>query len=288
MDHTAIPHPTLAERAADYRRMEKALAWLAANWREHPSLDDLAAEMGLSPHHFQRIFTRWAGVSPKSFVAAIAHAEARRALEAGASVLDAAFDIGLSGPSRLYDLFIAQEAATPGEARRRGQGLTLTWGVAPTPFGEGLFVATPRGLCGLAFVDGDEAAAFEDMHRRWPAATWVREDAAATRFAAQVFGAGPAPQLVLIGPPFHIQVWKALLQIPEGRTLSYGEVAKLVGAPGAARATGAAIGANPISFLIPCHRAIAKDGRLTGYHWGLARKAAMLGLEAVRAGGVVA
>lgn len=288
MDPTAPPLLDLAERAADYRRMEKALAWLAANWREHPSLDDVAEEMGLSPHHFQRIFTRWAGVSPKSFVAAIAHAEARRSLAAGASVLDAAFDVGLSGPSRLHDLFIAQEAATPGEARRRGQGLTLTWGVAPTPFGEGLFVATARGLCGLAFVDGDEPAAFEDMHRRWPAAEWIRDDAVAARFAGQVFGSGPAPSLVLIGPPFHIQVWKALLQIPEGRTLSYGEVARLAGAPGAARATGAAIGANPISFLIPCHRAIAKDGRLTGYHWGLARKAAMLGLEAVRAGGVVA
>lgn len=287
MDQIA-PALSLADRAADYQRMEKALAWLADHWREHPSLEDLAEEIGLSPYHFQRVFTRWAGVSPKSFVAAIAHAEARRTLSAGASVLDAAFEVGLSGPSRLHDLFIAQEATTPGEARRRGQGLSLVWGVAPTPFGQGLFVATPRGLCGLAFVDGDEDAAFADMHRRWPAAAWTRDDKAAEGYAGQVFGVGPRPELVLIGPPFHIQVWKALLQIPEGRTLSYGEVARLAGAPGAARATGAAIGANPISFLIPCHRAIAKDGRLTGYHWGLARKAAMLGLEAVRAGGVAA
>jgi AraC family transcriptional regulator of adaptative response/methylated-DNA-[protein]-cysteine methyltransferase len=276
----------LQEQARDYHRMEKALTWLADRWSEHPSLDEAAAAVGLSPFHFQRIFTRWAGVSPKTFVAAIAHAEARRSLEDGSSVLDASFDAGLSGPSRLHDLFIAQEAVTPGEARRRGEGLELKWGLAPTPFGEGLFVMAPRGLCGLAFTDAEAGwgAAFEDMHGRWPADAWIRGDEAARAMAASVFvGSNKPTPLVLIGPPFHVQVWKALLRIPAGKTATYGDVARLAGSPGACRATGAAIGANPISLLIPCHRAIAKDGRLTGYHWGLARKAAMLGTEAVRA-----
>ena len=276
----------LNEQARDYQRMDKALQWLAERWRDHPQLEEAAEAAGLSPFHFQRIFTRWAGVSPKTFVQAIAHAEARKLLEEGAPVLDAALDTGHSGPSRLHDLFIAHEAITPGEARRRGEGLELAWGLAPTPFGQGLFVIAPRGLCGLAFTDaeGGPDAAFADMHARWPAADWRRDDAAAEAMAAQAFlGASDPVPVALIGPPFHVQVWKALLRIPSGRTATYGEVARLAGKPGAFRATGAAIGANPVSFLIPCHRAIASDGRLTGYHWGLARKAAMLGTEAVRA-----
>lgn len=277
----------LEDRARDYDRMAKALGWLAEHWHRHPSLEDAAEAVGLSPFHFQRTFTRWAGVSPKTFVAAIAHAEARRALEGGASVLDAAFDAGLSGPSRLHDLFVGQEGVTPGEAKRRGQGLTLRWGFAPTPFGTGVFAVAPRGLAALGFVDdGDEEAAVQDILRRFPAAGWVRDDAAAAAMAALAFGEGgePAP-LVLIGPPFHVQVWKALLRIPAGSTATYSQVAEWAGKPGAFRATGAAVGANPISLLIPCHRAIARDGRLTGYHWGLARKAAMLGMEAVAASG---
>ena len=171
---------------------------------------------------------------------------------------------------------------TPGQARRRGEGLELRYGHAPSPFGRAWLAMAPRGLCGLGFVDADgEDAALEDMRRRWPAAAWVRDDASAAESAAAVFGPGPSPPLVLIGPPFHVQVWKALLRIAPGATATYGQVAAWAGNPGAHRATGAAIGANPISFLIPCHRAIGADGRLTGYHWGLARKAAMLGLEAV-------
>ncbi|MGZ8362288.1 MAG: methylated-DNA--[protein]-cysteine S-methyltransferase [Caulobacteraceae bacterium] len=275
----------LHEQARDYHRMEKALAWLAERWRDRPSLDDAADTVGLSPFHFQRIFTRWAGVSPKTFVAAIAHAEARLSLEEGASVLDAAYDVGLSGPSRLHDLFVAQESVTPGEARRRGEGLTLRWGFAPTPFGRGLFVVAPRGLAGLGFAgEGEEEAAFADMFRRWPAAQWLRDDAAAADMSRRAFLMnGEALPVALIGAPFQVQVWKALLRIPAGETASYGQVAAWAGKPGAARATGAAIGANPISLLIPCHRAIARDGRLTGYHWGLGRKAAMLGMEAVAA-----
>ena len=280
----------LAQRSADYARMAKALEWLAARWRERPPLDEAAEAVGLSPFHFQRIFTRWAGVSPKTFMAALAHAEARAALERGESVLDAAFEAGLSGPSRLHDLFIAHEGVTPGEARRRGAGLELRYGYAATPFGIGLFVAAPRGLCGLGFCDpGEEELGLADMRARWPAAAWVRDDAVAEQFAAEAFGGGgEGPPIVLIGPPFHVQVWKALLRIAPGRTATYGQVAAWAGKPGAYRATGAAIGANPISYLIPCHRAISADGRLTGYHWGLARKAAMLGSEAVAAHGAAA
>ncbi len=269
-------------RAQDFARMQGALDWLARRWRDRPNLDQAAEAAELSPHHFQRVFTRWAGVSPKTFLAALTHAEARARLEAGDSVLDAALDTGLSGPSRLHDLFVVQEGVTPGQARRRGEGLELRWGLAPSPFGEALLVAAPLGLCGLGFVDHEgEAASLQDMRRRWPAASWVRDDALAARYAAEVFGGG-APPIVLIGPPFHVQVWKALLRIAPGGTATYGQVAAWAGRPGAHRATGAAIGANPISYLIPCHRAIGADGRLTGYHWGLARKAAMLGLEAVQ------
>ena len=275
----------LSEQAADYERMAQALKWLSSRWLDRPSLDEAAAAVGLSPHHFQRIFTRWAGVSPKTFMASIAHAEAKGRLEAGETVLDAAYDVGLSGPSRLHDLFVAQEAVTPGEARKRGEGVEIAFGYAPSPFGLGLFTMTPRGLCGLGFLaPGEEEAAYQDMHHRWPKAIWRRDDEAANAMAARVFAlvetAGPTP-LVLMGPPFHVQVWKALLRIPAGHTASYGQVAAWAGNPAGARAAGAAIGANPISFLIPCHRAIAKDGRLTGYHWGLERKVAMLGAEAV-------
>ncbi|HZZ36803.1 MAG TPA: bifunctional helix-turn-helix domain-containing protein/methylated-DNA--[protein]-cysteine S-methyltransferase [Caulobacteraceae bacterium] len=286
MTLTLAASNTLADlegRSADYERMAVALDWLAERWRDRPSLDEAAAAVGLSPFHFQRVFTRWAGVSPKTFMAAIAHAEARRLLEEGSPVLEASLDAGLSGPSRLHDLFIAQEAVTPGDARRRGEGLDLTFGWAPTPFGKGLFVMTPRGLAGLAFADaGQEETAFADMHARFPAARWIRDDGAARAMSVPAFGGEKVP-LALIGPPFHVQVWKALLRIPAGATATYADVAAWAGKPGAYRATGAAIGANPVSFLIPCHRAIAKDGRLTGYHWGLARKAAMLGLEAVAA-----
>ena len=272
----------LTLRSQDFARMQAALDWLARRWRDRPTLEQAAEAVDLSPHHFQRVFTRWAGVSPKTFLAALTHAEARARLEAGDSVLDTALETGLSGPSRLHDLFVVQEGVTPGQARRRGDGLELRWGVAPSPFGEALLVAAPRGLCGLGFVDHEgEAASLEDMRRRWPAATWVRDDATAARYAADVFGGG-TPSVVLIGPPFHVQVWKALLRIAPGDTATYGQVAAWAGRPGAHRATGAAIGANPISYLIPCHRAIGADGRLTGYHWGLARKAAMLGLEAVQ------
>jgi AraC family transcriptional regulator of adaptative response/methylated-DNA-[protein]-cysteine methyltransferase len=278
-----VAQPRLSEQALDYHRMADALAWLAEHWLDRPSLEEAAAAVGLSPYHFQRVFTRWAGVSPKTFMAAIAHAEARGRLEAGVTVLEAAYDVGLSGPSRLHDLFVTVEAITPGAVRNRGQNVEIVHGFAPCPFGVALVAETARGLCGLAFCNqGEEQKTLQDMRDRWPAATWIRDDARAVATAEAVFRqGGAAPPMVLMGPPFHVQVWRALLRIPTGFTATYGQVATWAGRPDAPRAAGAAIGANPISFLIPCHRAIAKDGRLTGYHWGLDRKVAMLGREAL-------
>lgn len=272
--------------SGDYARMAHAIDWISAHWSEQPDLEAAARAAGLSPFHFQKVFTRWAGASPKRMVQALTWASARTLLSDGASVLDAAYETGLSAPSRLHDVFIAEEAITPGEAKSGGAGLVFRAGFAPTPFGTGAFLIAPRGLSGLAFADaGIEQAALDDLMRRYPAATAVRDDALAESWARRVFEKDPGSEalpLALYGPAWRRQVWKALLAIPPGMTSSYGAVAQTVGRPGAARAVGAAVGANPVSFLIPCHRVLARDGRLTGYHWGLTRKRVMLAYEAAR------
>jgi AraC family transcriptional regulator of adaptative response/methylated-DNA-[protein]-cysteine methyltransferase len=272
---------TLASR--DYERISRALAYLGENWRDRPSYAEAARRTGLSPHHFHRIFTRWTGVSPKRYVDALAHADARAALAEGASVLDAAYDVGLSAPSRLHDLFIAHEAATPGEAKRKGEGLAFVWGVAPTPFGPGVFLESPRGLSSLGFAEpGGEAETFADLESRFPAAGFTRDDACAADWARRIFvDGGPLP-LALYGTHWQRQVWRALIAIPPGQVTTYRDIAAEVCTTRASRAVGAAVGRNPISFLIPCHRVLAADGRLTGYHWGVERKRAMLAWEAAR------
>ncbi|MCG8441242.1 MAG: bifunctional helix-turn-helix domain-containing protein/methylated-DNA--[protein]-cysteine S-methyltransferase [Caulobacterales bacterium] len=270
--------------AQDYDRMADALAFLGDRWRDRPSYKEAAEQAGLSPYHFHRVFTRWAGLSPKRFVDAHAHAEARAALAEGASVLDASLDVGLSGPSRLHDLFIAFEAVTPGEAKRKGEGLEFVSGVAPTPFGTGVFLISPRGLSALAFADpGEEGEALADLQARFPAAVLHRDDEEAAAYAARIFTSGEPTPLALYGTPWQRQIWRALIDIPPGDTTTYGELAARVRAPSAARAVGAAVGRNPVSWLIPCHRVIASDGRLTGYHWGVRRKRAMLAFEAAHA-----
>ncbi len=278
---------SLDQSCADYYRMAEALAFLGERWRDRPDYTAAAAHVGLSPHHFHRIFSRWAGVSPKRYVDALAHADARLALEDGASVEEAAWDAGYSGPSRLHDAFIAHEAVTPGEARRKGEGLTFVWGAAPTPFGPGVFMWTDRGLSALAFADSDDAADIDlaraDLHARFPAAQFDRDDALARDWAQSIFiDGGPIP-LALYGTEWRLKVWRALIRIPPGRTTSYRAIAEQVCTARASRAVGAAVGANPVSWLIPCHRVLASDGRLTGYHWGVARKRAMLAFEAARA-----
>jgi len=251
--------------------------------------------LDLSPGHFQREFSQWAGISPRQYQAALAHAEAGALLRQGASVLDATYETGLSSPSRLHDLFIAHEALTPGEAKSGGRQARLTLGKAATPFGTGVFLICKRGLCGLGFADAQtgaktgfihpgysEAQIFDDMINRYPNADIHRDDAEARRWASRIFGDGGEVRLALYGTPFRRQIWRALIDIPSGRTSSYGAVAEAAGHPGAARAAGAAIGANAIAWLIPCHRVLASDHKLHNYHWGTARKRAMLTYEKVR------
>ena len=282
----------LPERASAYERIGSALKWLGDTWQDWPDLEAAARAAGLSPHHFQREFTRWAGVSPKQFQGAIAHGAAGELLRQGASVLEASLEAGLSGPARLHDLFIAHEGLTPGEAKAGGKGADLTLGRAPTPFGLGAWLIGPRGLVALGFIDDGAPArtgfehqgrpqeeAFADLAARYPGASIRRDDAAAEKMAAAVFEEGEPLPVCLYGTPFRRQVWRALLEIPPGETRTYGALAARIEAPKAARAVGAAVGANPISWFIPCHRALAADGRLHNYHWGVARKRAMLVYE---------
>ncbi len=285
--------PPLSDRSIAYERMAEALEQLGDTWREWPDLSACAAAMGLSPSHFQREFTRWAGISPRQFQSALAHGAAGDLLRQGASVLDATYAAGLSSPSRLHDLFIAHEGLSPGEAKAGGDA-RLTIGKAATPFGTGVFLISPRGLCGLGFADTGaapktgfvypgygEQQVFADLSARYPKADVRRDDAEAGRWAARVFGDGGEVALAMYGTRFRRQVWRALLEIPAGETWTYGEVAARAGNAKAARAAGTAIGANTLAWLIPCHRALASDGRLHNYHWGTARKRAMLTYEKV-------
>ena len=286
----------LDERSAAYTRMADALAYLGETWTDQPDLATCAAAVGLSPTHFQREFSRWAGLSPKQYQSTLAHGVAGEALRSGASVLDASFEAGLSGPGRLHDLFIAHEGLTPGEAKSGGEGVPLKLGKAPTPFGMGLWLLSPRGLVALGFIDENppertgfqhqgrcEADAVGDLTARYPGAEITRDDVAAQAMAKSVFDQGQALPVALYGTPFRRQIWRALLEIPAGSTQTYGTLAEAAGHPKAARAVGAAVGANPISWFIPCHRALASDRRLHNYHWGVARKRAMLAYEAAHA-----
>jgi AraC family transcriptional regulator of adaptative response/methylated-DNA-[protein]-cysteine methyltransferase len=267
--------------------IERALAWLSQHWRQQPELADVADAAGMSEYHFQRVFTRWVGVSPKKFLGYLTLDSAKACLELGESVLDAAYESGLSGPSRLHDLFVTQEAVTPGEYKRRGEGLEINHGFAPSPFGECLVLWTTRGICALGFVeDGNRRACYADLADRFPGARFVEDAATARRLVADAFA--PVEKrgklgLVLYGSPFQIKVWEALLRVPEGALVSYDKLAAAIGKPTAARAVGTAVGANPISFLIPCHRAIRKTGVISDYHWGRARKLALIGWEQARA-----
>ena len=273
--------------AADYAAVKSAIEFMSTRWRDQPAIEEIAEHVGLSASHFQHLFKRWAGLTPKAFLQAITIERARELLRDSASVLDAAFDVGLSGPGRLHDLFVTHECLTPGDYRR--DDLTLTYGFHPSPFGEAIVVAAPRGLAGLGFVDdGNRAAALADMQRRWPRARLVRDEAATAPLAARAFDpaqwrAETPLRVVMIGSDFEVRVWETLLHVPMGRATTYSDIARHIGKPKAARAVGAAVGRNPISFVVPCHRVLGRSGALTGYHWGLARKQAIIGWEAGRA-----
>ena len=246
------------------------------------SLEELAAEMQMSPAHFQRVFSRWAGVSPMRYQQYLARDFARSLLRERFTTLEVAAAAGLSGQGRLHDLFLTWEAMSPGEVARGGAGLTIRWGRFDGPFGGMIAMGTDRGLCGLALTDevGEEAA-MADLRGRWPQAVFVEDaDAVAPCVEAALTGAGAA-RLHLIGAPFQIKVWEALLSVPSGYVTTYSEIARMIGAPRAVRAVGTAVGRNPVSWLIPCHRALRKSGGLGGYHWGLGVKRAMLAREAL-------
>lgn len=277
---------SLDAAAQDYDVVRRAIAHIRGNWRTQPEIDAIAEAAGVTPTELHHLFRRWAGLTPKAFVQALTLDHARNLLRDSASVLDATYEVGLSGPGRLHDLFVTHESMSPGEWKAGGEGLTLAYGFHPSPFGMALVMTTPRGLCGLAMADpGEEKAALQDMQRRWRKAAYVEDPAQTAPVAQRIFD--PALwredrplRVVMIGTDFEVRVWETLLKIPMGRYTTYSDIAKKVCSVKAARAVGAAVGKNPISFVVPCHRVIGKSGDITGYHWGLTRKRAMLGWEA--------
>ncbi|MGQ0740748.1 MAG: methylated-DNA--[protein]-cysteine S-methyltransferase [Alphaproteobacteria bacterium] len=280
---TAVPTEEF-DADASYVRIGRAIRYLSEHYQEQPDLAAAANAAALSPYHFQRLFTRYVGVSPKAFVANLTLEHAKAELVNGASVFDAAIEAGLSGPSRLHDLCLKVEAMTPGRLAKGGEGLTIRYGFHPSLFGTALIMATNQGVCGVAFGDdGEEAGMLGDMTSRWPQARFVEDARETGSYAERIFATKGEVPIVLIGTPWQIKVWRALLSIPPGKVTTYRALAEKVRGPKAARAAGAAVGRNPISWLIPCHRVLGSDGALHGYHWGLARKRAMLAYEAAQA-----
>jgi AraC family transcriptional regulator, regulatory protein of adaptative response / methylated-DNA-[protein]-cysteine methyltransferase len=270
----------------DYRLVRDALRFIAEEARVQPEVEDIARAIGISASELTSLFRRWCGLTPKAFLQAVTLDHARRLLDEGLPLLDCAFELGLSGPSRLHDLFVTHEAISPGEYKSGGEGLMIAYDFVPSPFGIALVMLNARGLCGLAFADeGGEQGALEDMTRRWPRARYQRLPEQVAPVARRIFdSAAWQPdqplKVFLIGSDFEVRVWETLLAIPLGRATTYSTIAGRIEKPKAARAVGAAVGRNPISFVVPCHRVLGKSGALTGYHWGLTRKRAMLGWEA--------
>ena len=277
---------SLSDAAADYEVVRRAIGHIRDHWRDQPEIEAIAEAASVTPTELHHLFRRWAGLTPKAFLQALTLDGARQLLRNSASVLDASYEVGLSGPGRLHDLFVTHEAMSPGEWKSGGEGLTMHFGFHPSPFGKALIMATDRGLAGLAFADaGEEQAALADMQRRWPKADYVENTARTAPIAQRVFDSRQWRQeqplrVVLIGTDWEVRVWETLLKVPMGRLTTYSGLAGKVSTPAAARAVGAAVGRNPIAFVVPCHRVIGKAGELTGYHWGLTRKRAMLGWEA--------
>ncbi|ESY50469.1 6-O-methylguanine-DNA methyltransferase [Mesorhizobium sp. LNJC380A00] len=286
MKPTAILQHDITPEGSDYEVVRRAIEKISLDYRDRPSLEALAADVGETPTGLQKLFTRWAGLSPKAFLQAVTLDHARKLLDSGMPLLETSFELGMSGPGRLHDLFVTHEAMSPGDYKTRGAGLTIRYGYHISPFGIALIMVTDRGLAGLAFNDpGGERAAFADMSGRWPNATYIEDMSATQPYAARIFDptlwrADQPLRVVMIGSDFQLRVWDALLRIPMGKACTYSSIASRIGAPNASRAVGAAVGANPLSFVVPCHRALGKSGALTGYHWGLTRKRAMLGWEA--------
>jgi AraC family transcriptional regulator of adaptative response/methylated-DNA-[protein]-cysteine methyltransferase len=272
--------------AADYAVVQRAIAYITEHWRAQPEIEEIAAAAAVTDTELHHLFRRWAGLTPKAFLQALTLDHARKLLRDSASVLDATYEVGLSGPGRLHDLFVTHEAMSPGEWKTGGEGLTIRYGFHPSPFGLALIMATDRGLAGLAFGDeGEEKKAMADMTSRWPKANYVEDRETTGAIAHRVFDpkqwrAERPLRVILIGTDFQVRIWETLLSIPLGRAVTYSDIACKIQKPNASRAVGAAVGRNPISFVVPCHRVVGKSGELTGYHWGITRKRAMLGWEA--------
>lgn len=271
----------------DYQRIERAIRYLAENMEGQPSLDDLAAAVDLSPFYLQRLFRRLAGVTPKQFLQHLTVEKAKDALDASQSVLDASMAAGLSGPARLHDHFVTLEAMTPGEYKAGGEGLQIRYGVAPTPFGEMFVAQTPRGICALSFSESAGAEESQALGNQWVAADISRDDALAASTAQRIFegGSHETPlRVVAAGTNFQIRVWRALLEVPFGSVRTYQQIAQAIGDPNSSRAVGNALAANPIAYLIPCHRVILSTGAVGQYRWQPFRKRALLAWERSRSG----
>lgn len=274
----------------DYRRIREAIYFLERHAERQPELAELAEHMGLSPSHCQRLFKRWAGVSPKRFVQFLTVEHAKRLLRASTSVLETSYEVGLSGPGRLHDLFVAVEAVTPGEYKEFGDGIEVRWGIHPVPFGDCLVAETERGVCHLSFGDGELTENRRRLEQDWSRSTLARDQEGTWPTARRIFdpeawtGEGPGElHLLLKGTNFQLRVWRALLEVPPNRLVSYGDLAESLGRPTAARAVASAVGANPVSYLVPCHRVLRSTGALGGYAWGTERKRVMIAWETARA-----
>jgi len=281
--------PPFCGAAGDYAVVRRAVAFIAEHGRTQPEVEAIAHACGVTQDELRHLLRRWAGLTPEAFVAALTLDHARRLLGDSASLLDAAGEAGPSGPGRLNELVITHEAMSPGEWNG-GEGRALAYGFHASPFGRALIIATGRGLAGLTFADeGSEAGALDDTRRRWPRARFSEDHSATAPLARRIFDprlwrSDQALRIVMIGTDFEVRVWDTLLKIPMGRATAYSDIAASINAPKAARAVGAAVGRNPIAFVVPCHRVIGRGGDLTGYHGGLIRKRAMLAWEAGRAG----
>lgn len=272
---------------SDYETIRAAIRYLSENGPDATDLPRFARALGLTERQLTDLFRRWCGLSPKSFAQAVALDHAKSLLRNQASVLDTTYEVGLSSTSRLHDLFVTYEAMPPGVFRAGGAGIDMIWGVAPSPFGLAVVTATEYGISGLGFADAETTVeeAFTDLANRWPRARFKRDDMRIAPMVAGIFEPGRwSPdrpvRVVLIGTDFEVKVWETLLKIPVGQAVTYANVANQIGRPTASRAVGAAVGKNPISFVVPCHRVVGTSGALTGYHWGVPRKRAILGWEA--------
>jgi len=278
--------PSLTQASDDYDRIEKAIKFIEKNFSTQPDLKEIAAHVGLSEYHFQRLFSRWVGISPKRFLQFLTKEYAKHLLEDSVNLLDVTYEAGLSSPGRLHDLFVTCEAVTPGEYKNKGDGLTIKYGFHPSPFGECLIATTARGICGFFFVKNrDRKDPLTELRFFWKHADIVKNQNASREMVDRIFYPSftnnSAPlHLILNGTNFQIKVWEALIKIPFGAVVSYEDVAIQVGLPGATRAVGSAVGKNPISFIIPCHRVIRKTADFGNYGGGAARKKAILGWEA--------